>query len=608
MSLKWVISLGLSLCLIAVVSAADSTVGDFYVAVNGSDGNPGTQDKPFATVDKARQAVREKIAQGLKQPVTVLLRGGVYTLSEPLIFGSEDSGTKDCPIIYAAYLGENPTLSGGRAINGWSKDDKDRWTAHTDLGNFRQLYVNGRRAIRAQGPVPGGWDLLGMKGYRVPSVEMAQWPDAAELELCYDIEWTHTRCKVREIQADGDHAVIKMQQPWFGLARRKEGVHVELPKTMENALALLDEPGEWYLHRATGTVHYLPRPGEDITAAKVVAPALEKLVEIKGTPDHLAHDIYFSGITFADATWLSPSDIGLVDLQANFILNPASILERDGVVTNVHNECDKSPANIVCHAAVNIRFENCEFTRLGGAGVDIESGCRDVQINGCRFQDIASSAIQIGDVLEQDHHPRKPNLINVNNQVRNCLIENCAVDYMGGIGIFVGYTEGTILSHNEIRNLPYSGISFGWGWGEEDAGGGDPLYYQPERYTTPTTAKNNRIEFNHIHHVMQRLRDGGGVYALGNQPGSIVRGNYIHDVPKAHGIYFDEGSGYIEVVGNFVEKVDTAMNFNNRKQNRIATCPLKDNFFANEDKTFERTPENNTKIDEIIRNAGIQKP
>ena len=98
---------------------------------------------------------------------------------------------------------------------------------------------------------------------------------------------------------------------------------------------------------------------------------------------------------------------------------------------------------------------------------------------------------------------------------------------MGGVGVFAGYTEGTRIAHNEICRLPYSGISVGWGWGEEDAGGGG--YNQPHRYDTPTPARNNRIEMNHLHHLMHPMMDGGGIYTLGNQPGTIIRGNHIHD-------------------------------------------------------------------------------
>ena len=124
-----------------------------------------------------------------------------------------------------------------------------------------------------------------------------------------------------------------------------------------------------------------------------------------------------------------------------------------------------------------------------------------------------------------------------------------------------------------IRNLPYSGISVGWGWGEEDAGGGGYVNIQ-FRYSTPTPCGNNRIEFNHIHDVMRLRNDGGGIYTLGNQQGTIIRGNHIHDNNQGGGpggIYLDEGSGFIEVTGNAVHNVETPMNYNNKVQNRIAT-------------------------------------
>ena len=218
-----------------------------------------------------------------------------------------------------------------------------------------------------------------------------------------------------------------------------------------------------------------------------------------------------------------------------------------------------------------VRFERCTFTRLGGGGLDLEFGAQDNMVTGCHFLDISGTAIQVGDVLKDDHHPDDPRMIVKDNAVRNNVIHDVGVEYKGGVGVFAGYMSETVIAHNEIFRLPYSGISVGWGWGEEDAGGG--AYPQPSFYQTPTPAKNNRIEYNHIHHVMQVLNDGGGIYTLGNMPGTVIRGNHIHDNPGIPGgIYLDEGSGFIEVTGNLVHGVPTPMNYNNRNQNRIATC------------------------------------
>ena len=165
--------------------------------------------------------------------------------------------------------------------------------------------------------------------------------------------------------------------------------------------------------------------------------------------------------------------------------------------------------------------------------------------------------------------------------------------------MFAGYTDGTVIGHNEICRLPYSGISVGWGWGEEDAGGGHESYYMPFKYDTPTPAGNNRMEFNHIHHVMNPLQDGGGVYTLGNMAGTVIRGNHLHDNPGVPGgIYLDEGSGFIEVTGNVVYNVRTPMNYNNRNQNRIATCNEHDNYFGD-------TPGTSPEARKIVDQAGL---
>jgi hypothetical protein len=404
---------------------------------------------------------------------------------------------------------------------------------------------------------------------------------------------------VQSIKREGDHAVVTMLQPYFTHARKKEGVQAGLPTYIENALELLDEPGEWYLDRPAKTVYYIPRPGEDMTKVEVIAPAIETLVELRGTLDKPVGHIRFEGITFRHGSWLRPSEIGHCEVQANLIVDSDrkdSFVRSEGL-GNVHNENLKSPANVVCHAAKSIRFERCTFNQLGGAGLDIEYGSQDNTVSGCRFFDVSGSAVQIGDVLKNDHHPDDPRKIVKNNAVVNCYIHDCAVEYMGGVGVFGGYTEGTTIAHNEITRLPYSGISLGWGWGEEDAGGGS--YKQPYIYDTPTPAKNNRIEMNNMHHVMRPMNDGGAIYILGNQPGTIIRGNYIHDnVGTPGGIYLDEGSGFIEITGNLVYNVRTPMNYNNANQNRKATCKEHDNFFGAKPEAAQS----------VVDHAGLEAP
>ena len=604
-----------SLALLLVTATAWAAVQTaFYVAPSGNDANPGSEAQPFASLERARQAVRA-INKDMTGDIEVVLHGGVYPIGRTVAFDADDSGTAGHHVIYRAQAGETPILSGGKPVTGWQPDQQGRWKAPAPVDDFRQLYVNGARATRARGKPPAGLELAGENGYKTTDVDMANWKNPADLELCYAIEWTHSRCKVQSIKREGDKAIITMLQPHFTQAKTKAGVDVLTPPRanymhiaveIENALELLDEPGEWYLDRKTKTVYYMPRQGEDMTKAEVIAPAVEKLVELRGTPDRPVHNIRFVGITFEHGSWLLPNAIGFVDVQANFFLGWKNPMKRDGSLLSVHNEEIKSPSNIVCHAAKSVRFERCTFTRLGSGAIDLECGAQDNTIAGCRFYDISGSAVQVGDVRKDDHHPDDPRKIVKNNAVVNNYIHDVAVEYQGGVGVFVGYTEGTVIAHNEIASLPYSGMSVGWGWGEEDAGGGPN--YQPYRYATPTPSKNNRIEYNHIHGVMNQSADGGAVYMLGNMPGSVIRGNHIHD--NGHpgmnrwlrasgfpgGVYLDEGSGFIEITGNLVYRVPQPMLFNNAPQNRTATCKEHDNFFGG--KPDENKP--------VVAKAGLE--
>jgi len=591
----------------ATAETQDKVQQQFYVSPTGSDDDPGTEAKPFATIQRARAAVR-RVNRQMSGDIVVVLRGGTYRLAETLAFDADDSGTGVYNVVYKGFPGEIPVVSGGRVITGWQPDAAGRWKARTDIGNFRQLYVDGERAIRARGPAPAGIKLFGTDGFKTTQVAMADWRNPGDVELCFYVmwgprkAWTHTRCKVQAIHREGDEAVIEMLQPHFTMARTKQGVVVELPAYVENAFELLDEPGEWYLDRQAGVVHYIPKPGQDMTKAEVIAPVVEKLVELRGTLDRPVRNIRFEGITFADAGWLRTSEIGLVDVQANFINDfQKKYTNIKPFVTSIHNEQIKAPSNVVCHAVRAIHFERCTFTRLGSGGLDLEFGAQDNVVSGCRFFDISGTAIQVGDVLKNDHHPDDPRMIVRGNVIRNNVIHDVGLEYQGSVGIFTGYVSDTAIAHNEIYNLPYTGISVGWGWGEEDAGGG--AYSQPFFYQTPTPAKNNRIEYNHVHHTSMVLTDGGGVYTLSNMPGSIIRGNHIHDnVGIPGGIYLDEGSGFIEVTGNLVHDVPKPMNYNNRAQNRIDTCKVHDNYVD-----LRPTATAPQAVSQIVAKAGLEE-
>ncbi|MCC6152506.1 MAG: right-handed parallel beta-helix repeat-containing protein [Candidatus Hydrogenedentes bacterium] len=528
----------------------------------------------------------------MQNDLVVEIADGVLRLDDTLKLDARHSGSNGHYIVFRAAPGAKPVLSRGTRVENWTADANGRWTAKLNGKHVRQLFVNDVRAQRARGPFPEGAERYGdLKaidadaGFVVPDAAMAKWKNVAEIEFGFFNSWSHMTCKVAAIAAQDDgRAKVRMQMPEFMLMSRKEGVRAEMPAYIENALELLDEPGEWYADAACDTFHYIPRDGEDIKTANIAVTGDEELLRIAGGAKGRAHHIRFEGIVFAEAA-SALNDGGHADVQANFAIGADNIYERDGFLVNVHNEYLKPAAAITLEAASDVVFENCTFTRIAGAAVNIEAAmraedfaARDVAIRNCAFFDIGGSAIQISDVGRYAHHPLNDEQIGRNIRVEKCMISNIGVEFEDSVGIFGGYIQNCVFADNEIHNLPYSGISIGWGWGEEDAGGS--TYPIPFIYESPTPARDNRIANNHIHHVMQKRLDGGGIYTLGNMPGTVIEGNHIHDNPGwPGGIYLDEGSGFIEVRNNKVYNVPTPMNFNNRNQNRIDTCNVQDNDF-----------------------------
>lgn len=249
------------------------------------------------------------------------LRDGIYTLTSPFILDQKDSGTNGFTIMYRNYQGEVPMVSGGKQITGWQQDG-NKWKANlgTDI-KIRQLYVNGTRAIRARsaGGLPGTQQTS--SGYTTTNISMQNWKNISGVEFVLGIDnWMQHRCGVQTIVG----LSITMKYPCFnGVVGYTTG-NKPLVQWIENAYELLDSPGEWYHDRSTGWLSYIPRPGEKMNTAFVVAPLLETLISGSGTPDNPIHNIQFQGIIFSYATWFGPeTNEGFVHLQAHFISLPA---------------------------------------------------------------------------------------------------------------------------------------------------------------------------------------------------------------------------------------------------------------------------------------------
>ena len=344
---------------------------------------------------------------------------------------------------------------------------------------------------------------------------------------------------------------------------------------LEHARAFLDKPGEWFLDTAAGVLRYIPLEGEDPAKLVAVAPRLERLVVIAGTKERPVRNLRFRGIRFEHADFPLPA-MGYNEIQAGHY--GTALTEPTHV----------QPVGIECIYAEGCRFERCRIAHLNSAGIGFGPGCRKNAVMGCAIEDIGGNGVMVGwrgkGKLRAANQPGgaldadwgDPTDAPASNEVANCHIQRCGADSRGSVGICVAFSTDTRVAHNLIHDLPYTGISVGFRWN-----------------TTPSTQARCVVEYNHIHDVMKMLADGGGIYTLGLQPGTVLRGNLIHDVYRRacaqgapnNGFFVDEGSSGFLFESNVVYKTSgESVRFN---QNSRTSHKWTVNFFGDTDAKAE---------------------
>lgn len=504
--------------------------------------------------------------------IVVNLRGGTYTLTSSFVLDESDSGTNGWRVIYQNYTGETPVLSGGTAITGWTLFDAGQNIYRAAVpGSLetRQVYVNGVRAERAKADYgTAEYTALGLSpqsdgsgkvpGWTTANNNLQNWGNKSDIEFVFRVSWSEHRVGVSAIGG----STITMKSG-LGIIQNSGALPIKntpdyanarnVPDTVENAYELLNAEGEWYLDRGADYLYYKPRAGESMGTASVIAAVLETLVHGNGTPSDPVSNITFQGLVFAHATWLGPNgNNGYPDMQANFTAYPGATKDYAWQM----NDWVQAPANITFSAARGIRFERNKFVHLGAVGLGLGNGSQGNQIVGNEFADISGNGMQIGGGAEEDHHPDDPGRLVKNNEISNNYVHNVAMEYRGGVGIWVGYADSTLIAHNEVTDLPYTGISVGWGWGFTDWFD-NPFYAEVTGdealigRNKPNSSRNNRIVSNHVHDVTQYMKDGAAIYTLGAQPGLLIAGNVLHDLNLAYAaIYLDNGTRYATIRNN----------------------------------------------------------
>lgn len=541
----------LLLLIAATLNAVPADKADYYVATNGVDSNAGTLEAPFATVTAARDAIRGRISKGIDADVTVYLRGGTYVITGPLEFTGLDSGSKEFKITYAAYPGERVLISGGRTISGWEAGENNQWTTtlpEVAAGSwrFRQLFVDGQRLPRGRFPnaptlirVAGvSEDLTGIVLDTSPEIDNLADMNA---ELVMIQNWSISRALI----TSSSDRTLKMNVPmgWIGHGPMT-GASTNKPVYIENALPLVDVAGEWYLDETTGVLTYQAAEGEDPNTRAFVAPVATALLDIRGTAEQPLFNIHFEGIDFAHTRWPLP-EFGYMGIQAGHY------------GTRIDAPTYVLPAALTYLYAEQCSIVNANITQLGACGIAFGAGARANRIESCTLSDIGGNGIMVGwrgvgemarDTTDEDSYLSadwtQPVDVPLDNGIYRNLVERCGAINFGCVGIFDAFAQGTQITHNVVRDLPYSGISSGFRWNE-----------------SKTSQKGTLIAYNHVHDTMQKLADGGCLYTLGFQPGSVIRGNTFHAVHRSsfahggapnNGIFFDQGSKGFLVEDNLI--------------------------------------------------------
>jgi hypothetical protein len=521
----------LSFFLMAIVLYANAQTIDIYVSPEGNDNNSGrSSSQPVASLQQALN-----IWEGLKKAgntppvVNILLKGGSYTFTQPVILNPNNGGSATTQLIIRS-ADQRAYFNGAKKISGWKKYKDNIWMARVPEAKegkwmFNQLFINGRQGTVARFPNQGYYYVAGFPDggeevdYHTDSKRFQfkkgdinpDWKNIRDIRVIVYHFWSDAHLQMETI--DPKTNIVTFKHPAekrFTDDFSNEGARY----IVENVFEGLDSPGEWFLDRYKGMVYYIPLPGEKMETAELMAPVSNGFIRFEGDPlSTVVENVRIEDISFEYSNFILPEDDGN-DMQASMSV----------------------PASITATGASGITFSNCSFSNLGNFAFDLQKGCSNITIDGNRMEHLAAGAIKINGGTEKNHPLQRTRNIRISDNE----IIHYGEKYPSAVAILLMNAEGCYIGHNHIFDGWYTGISVGWQWG-----------YQR------SITRDNIIEYNHIHQIGQGLlSDMGGIYTLGVSPGTIIRNNLVHDIESnkygGWGIYNDEGSTHILIENNVV--------------------------------------------------------
>lgn len=524
----------LSLVLLGVASLQASA--DFYVATNGSDTWSGSLDRPnadrsdgpFASLERARDAVRALKENAPAKNIVVQIRGGMYTLDETIVFGVEDSGKGEATITYAAYPGEQPIFSSGKPIKGWKKASSTFLGLPPEAqGNVlvadvtEQFYTLFDKQgllprARSDGFIP--FDGGSKTRLKFPKGKLKNWRNLEDVELVIrpNHAWVLNILPIKSVDEKAGIAHTSIDASYL-----MNPLHF-LPDLdscwVENVLEALDEPGEWVLNTRENKLYLWPR-----SESVVLYPQLKELIRVEGIVDvdgpidTPVRNLRFVGLTFMHG-------------------ERYSILEGDKGLQHDWDLHDKANTMLRFRGAQNCTVEDSYFAHSGGGAIRFDLHAQKNRAIGNRIKEIGGAGI-----LFCGYGPGTKD-VNHSNFVSNNHISHTGQVYAHSPGIMLWQSGENQVSNNLIHHTPYAGMivsgvindffhryrremspTIRWHEIKGERGKRTPEEVRPYLHT-----HDNLIEYNEIHHVMQQLNDGNAIYIRGAGPNNVIRRNYIH--------------------------------------------------------------------------------